>query len=290
MVSACFFHRAATNQHLSSSSSRTNSSSQQCWNCCQSTNGSTDLDRQDKQAIIALWCLISNISCAWEREVTSCHLSILAINDQIRQVFSLFLGHKSQIFFYFAYVLKATPTLAYFMLKMIRSEIFCKNSHWKGVKTLDLWSAQYFSCPNHCNFQSKIVEKVLILKLYNLAHFILALWLLRLPRAFLEKWCVSIKSVCYFNSVLLWWFEVCTVEINYQSQSRQSHGSCYRLRNWTVKNIHCLHFMLIRISEKVWIIQSYELTVISTWTAGYAWQLENSSESHYWPVSQPIYM
>ena len=141
-------------------------------------------------------------------------------------------------FFYFAYFLKPTPTLAYFMLKMIRSEIFCKNSHWKGVKTPDLWSVQYFSHPNHCNFQSKIVKKVLILKLYNLAHFILALWPLRLPRAFLEKWCVSIKSVCYFNSALLWWFEVCTVEINYQSQSRQSHGSCYRLRNWSVMNIH----------------------------------------------------
>ena len=139
-------------------------------------------------------------------------------------------------------------------------------------------------------FQSKIVEKVLILKLYNLAYFILALWPLRLLRAFLEKWCVSIKSVCYFNSALLWWFEVCTVEINYQSQSRQSHGSCYRLRNWTVKNIHYLHFMLIRITEKVRIIQSFKLTVISTWTAGYAWQLENSFESHYWPVSQPIYM
>ena len=109
---------------------------------------------------------------------------------------------------------------------------------------------------------------MLTLKLYNLAHFILALWPLRLLRAFLEKWCVSIKSVCYFNSALLWQFEVYTVEINYQSQSRQSHGSCYRLTNWTVKNIHCLHFMLIRIQEK------FELTVIFTWTVGYAWQLE----------------
>ena len=165
--------------------------------------------------------------------------------------FPAFLGHKSLLFFFFfAYFLKLTPTLSHFMLKMIRSQIFCKNSHWKGVKTLDLWSVQYFSHPNHCNFQSKILEKVLILKLYNLAHFILALWPLRLPRALLEKWCVSVKSVCYFNSVLLWWFEVCTAEINYQSQSRQSHGLCYRLRNWTVKNIHCLHFMLIRIQEK----------------------------------------
>ena len=161
---------------------------------------------------MALWCLISNISCTQEREVTSCHLSILARNDQIRQV-SHFFGHKSKIFFYFAYFLKPTPTLAYFMLKMIRYEIFCKNSYWKGVKTPDLWSAQYFSHPNHCNFQSKIVKKVLILKLYNLADFILALWPLRLLRAFLQKWCVSIKSVCYFNSVLLWWFEVHTVEI-----------------------------------------------------------------------------
>ena len=180
----------------------------------------------------------------------SCHLSILAGNDQIRQVSHFFWGTNLKFFIYFAYFLKPTYTLAYFMLKMIRSEIFCKNRHWKGVKTPDLWSSQYFSCSNHCNFQSKIVEKVLILKLYNLAHFILALWPLRLLRAFLERWCVSIESVCYFNSAPLWWFEVCTVEINYQSQSRQSHGSCYRLRNWTVKNIHFLHFMLIRIQEK----------------------------------------
>ena len=98
--------------------------------------------------------------------------------------FPTFFGAQISIFFYFAYFLKPTPTLGYFMLKMIRSEIFCKNSHWKGVKTPDLWSAQYFSHPNHCIFQSKIVEKVLILKLYNLAHFILALWPLRLLRAF----------------------------------------------------------------------------------------------------------
>ena len=206
------FHRAATNQCLSSSLSRTNSSSWQCWSHCRSTNGSTYLDRQDKWAIIALWCLISSISCAKEREVTSCHLSILARNDQIRQV-SHFFWAQIPNFFYFAYLLKPTPTLAYFNLKVIRSEIFCKNSHWKGVKTSDLWSVQYFSHQNHCNFQSKIVEKVLILKLYNLAHFILPLWPLRVPRAFLEKWCVSINSVCYFKSALLWWFDVCTVEI-----------------------------------------------------------------------------
>ena len=244
------FHRAATNQCLSSSLSRTASSSWQCQSHCRSTNGSTDLDKQDKWAIIALWCLISSISCAQEREVIYCHLSILARNDQIRQVSHFLWVQISNLFLFCIFFEKPTPTLGHFMLKLITSEIFCKNSHWKGVKTPDLWSAQYFSHPNHCNFQSKIVEKVLILKLYNLAHFILALWPLRLLWAFLEKWCVSIKSVCYFNSVLLWWFEVCTVEINYQSQSRQSHGSCYRLRNWTVKNIHCLYFMLIRIQEK----------------------------------------
>ena len=82
----------------------------------------------------------------------------------------------------------------------------CENSRF-------LWSAQYFSHQNLCNCQSNIVEKLLILKLYNLADFILALWPLRLLRAFLEKWCVSIKSVCYFNSALLWWFDVRTVEI-----------------------------------------------------------------------------
>ena len=126
--------------------------------------------------------------------------------------FPTFLGANLNYFF-FAYFLKLTPTLSHFMLKMIRSEIFCKNSHWKGVKTPDLWWVQYFSGQNHCNFQSKIVEKVLILKLYNLAPFILALWPLRLLRAFSEKWCVSIKSVCYFNSALLWWFDVRTFEI-----------------------------------------------------------------------------
>ena len=188
----------------------TNSSSWQCWSHCQSTSRSTDLERQDRWAIMALWCLISSISCAQEREVMSCHLSILARNDQIRQVSHFVLGTN---FNFFAYFLKLTPRLGHFMLKLIRSEIFCKNSHWKGVKTPDLWSAQYFSHQNHCNFQSKIVEKVLILKLYNLAHFILVLWPLRLLRAFLEKWCVSVKSVCYFNSALLWWFDVHTVEI-----------------------------------------------------------------------------
>ena len=66
----------------------------------------------------------------------SCHLSILAINDQIRQVSHLFLG--ANLNFFLAYFLKLTPTLGHFMLKMIRSEIFCKNSHWKGVKTPDL--------------------------------------------------------------------------------------------------------------------------------------------------------
>ena len=98
--------------------------------------------------------------------------------------FPAFFGHKSQFFFYFAYFFKLTPRLGQFMLKMIRSEIFCKHSHWKGVKTPDLWSVQYFSHQNHYNFPSKIVENVLILKLYNLAHFILALWPLRLLRAF----------------------------------------------------------------------------------------------------------
>ena len=148
------FHRAATNQHLSSSLSRTDSSSQQCWSHCQSTSGSTDLERQDRWAIMALWCLISNISCTQEREVMSCHLSILARNDQIRQVSHFFLGTnlKFFFFFFFAYFLKPTPTLAYFMLKMIRSEIFCKNSHWKGVKTPDLWSVQYFSLPKSLQF------------------------------------------------------------------------------------------------------------------------------------------
>ena len=81
--------------------------------------------------------------------------------------------------------------------------------------------------------------------------------------------------MCYFNSALLWWFEVHTVEINYQSQSRQSDGSCYKLRNWTVKNIHCLHlFHANQNTGKVQIIWSSKLTVIFTWTAGYAWQLE----------------
>ena len=97
-----------------------------------------------------------------------------------------------------------------------------------------------FRCVQHrkSNFCAAIWHQVLIFKVYNLAHMILALWPFRLLRAFLEKWCVSIKSVCYFNSALLWWFEVRTVEINYQSQSRQLHGSCYRLRNWSVMNIH----------------------------------------------------
>ena len=118
-----------------------------------------------------------------------------------------------ELFFNFAYFLKPTPTFGHFMLKMITSKIFWKNSHWKGVKTPDLWSAQYFSHLNHCNFQSKIMEKVLLFKYYNLTHMILALWPWRLPRAFSQKWCVSVKSVCYFNNALLWWFKVCTVEI-----------------------------------------------------------------------------
>ena len=92
------------------------------------------------------------------------------------------------------------------------------------------------------------IEKVIFVLQYDIKYWFLKftiwhIWYLhydpfRLLRAFLEKWCVRIKSVCYFNSVLLWWFEVCTVEINYQSQSRQSHGSCYRLENWSVMNIH----------------------------------------------------
>ena len=50
--------------------------------------------------------------------------------------FPTFLG--ANLKFYFAYFLKPTPTLGHFMLKMIRSEIFCKNLHLKGVKTPDL--------------------------------------------------------------------------------------------------------------------------------------------------------
>ena len=44
---------------------------------------------------------------------------------------------------------------------------------------------------------------------------ILALWPWRplRPFFFFGKWCVSVKSVCYFNSALLWWFDVHTVEI-----------------------------------------------------------------------------
>ena len=180
-------------------------------------------------------CLISAIRCDQDKQVTSCHRSILPENDKIRQVSPLI--HVYLWIFFLGYFLKPTPTSGHFRLKMIRSEIFWKNSHWKGVKTPDLWSVQYFSCQNHCNFQSRHLEKVLNLKLYNLAYLTLALWPFRLLRAFLEKWCVSIKSVCYFNSALLWWFDVCIVE-NYQSQSRQSNKSCYRLRNWSPMNIH----------------------------------------------------
>ena len=109
----------------------------------------------------------------------------------------------------------------------------------------------------------------------------------KLPKAFSQKWCVSIKSVCYFNSALLWWFEGVHCW-NYQSQSRQSHGSYYRLRNWTVKNIHHLHLFHTN-TGKVQIIQSSELTVIFTWTPGCAWQLGK----HHWVTlltSFPTYL
>ena len=97
-VSGDFSRWKPPSTFASSSLSRMHSSSMQWWSLCLYTR--SQILEALRWASIALCCLIS--SCKWhqDRVVMSCHLSILATNDQIRQVSHSFLCAFWKIFFF----------------------------------------------------------------------------------------------------------------------------------------------------------------------------------------------
>ena len=97
------FQMEATNHLHVSSLSRIHNSSMQWWSLCLYTR--SQILEALRWASIAFCCLIS--SCKWYQDgaVTSCHLSILATTDQIRQVSHSFCAN----FEFFAYFWNQQP-------------------------------------------------------------------------------------------------------------------------------------------------------------------------------------